>query len=276
MHTHVHNHNFFSGYSNIERQVGFNLEDAKHVLRDIAKFHALPIALKLLKPDVFESKVKKYTSKKFDKLDLANMEYKTPIWLMVLQEFDECKIYTEKLDKQMKISFEKMEFLNQPFTEPYASITHNDLWVNNTMQKYENGKIVENKLIDFQVFRYGNPLVDVLFFIYSSVQQQVVKEHVDDLIAVYQAHFFEVLELLKCDKNLLQISFSEELKIAAQAELVHIMFMTIPIFGKQNEYSVDLSADLQDMVKESSITKEAKNRLFYVLTEFGKRGWIKE
>lgn len=252
------------------------MEQSKHILRDIAQFHALPIALKLLQPDIFESTVKKYTSTKFDISALPKMEYKTPIWIKALQEFEECKIYTEKLEKQNKTSFEKKDFFNHPYTEPFASVIHNDLWVNNTMQKLENGKILENKLIDFQIIRYGNPLSDVLFFIYSSVQEQIVKEHFNDLIAVYQHHFFEVLESLKCDKNLLQINFSEQVEMAAKAELEHILYMTIPIFGKQNESSVDTSADIQDMVKESSITQETKNRLVYVLTEFGKRGWFKE
>lgn len=47
------------GYVMEDRLKGFDLAHAKMIVQDLAKFHAVPIALRLLKPEVFEEKVRR-------------------------------------------------------------------------------------------------------------------------------------------------------------------------------------------------------------------------
>lgn len=202
-------------------------------------------------------------------------ENKPPIFIRIAEEVEECKPYIDDLMNKMKEAAENEDFFKSPCTEPFASTIHADLWVNNTMQKIENGKIKKNKLIDFQMYRYGNPIVDIIFFLFSSVQKQVVKDNFDNLIALYEETFFDVLEDLKCDTSSLQRNFLEQAHKDAHSELIHLLFMSLPVFGRKEESILDLDADPMDMVKESSVTEAAKEHICFVISEFGRRGWIK-
>lgn len=201
---------------------------------------------------------------------------KPPLFVRIAEEKEECKPYVDDLMQKMKEAVEKDDFFESPCTEPMASTIHADLWVNNTMQKIENGKIYKNKLVDFQMYRYGNPIVDVIFFLFSSVQRQIVKENFDYLISLYEETFFNVLEDLKCDTSSLQRDFLEQANKDAHTELIHLLFMAIPVFGRKEESTLDFDADPLDMVKESSVTQAARDHICFVVTEFGRRGWIRE
>lgn len=267
----------FSGYSNIERQLGFDLEGAKRVLTDIAAFHAVPVALKLCKPDIFESTIKKYASLTKEFLDFTPPEDPgKPIFIKIAEEIEECKPYMSMVNQLYLESFKTNSYWNKPCIEPFASIVHCDMWVNNTMQIIKNGKIEKNKIIDFQIYLYGNPLLDVIFFLFSSVQRKAIKENLEDLLLFYQECFFAVLEKLKCDTSCLQKNFLEQANDDAPLELIHLLFMTIPVFGRKEECTIDYEANPLDMLKESSVTQDARDHICHVLTEFGKRGWIRE
>lgn len=263
----------FSGYSTIDRLVGFDIEEAKSILKDLAAFHAVPIALKLLKPEVFESYVKKNVLLRDDSVVLSDEDFKQPIWIEVLEDTDECKPYIENVKKQLNDCFVKADLYGKPFTEPFATIAHNDLWVNNIMQKHIDGRSY-NKIIDFQMYHYGNPLLDMVFFVFSSVQRDVAKHYFEDFLLYYEDEFFKVLSSLKCNTTSLKRDFREQVKIDGPTELIHLLFMTIPIYGRTQEAGVDFDAGPFDMMKSSSLTKDAVDHLVHIVREFGKRGWI--
>lgn len=233
-----------------------------------------------MRPEIFETKVKKHCDLREGMPEMPTPEGgpKMPPWMSIAEKRDECKEYAEKVKKKMLQFFEdKIDFFDKPSDEPFASIAHNDLWVNNTMQKLEDGKIIKNIIVDFQIYQYANPLLDVIFFIFSSVQRELVKEHLEDLVQLYEDNFFKFLEDLKCDTSKLERNFLKQLDEDAPQELIHLLFMAIPILGPKNEYAVDFEAtDPMEMVKESSITQEVNEQIVYTLVEFGRRNWIKD
>lgn len=48
----------FVGYKNIDRHIGYNLEESRIVIKDLANLQATVLALKLKKPDVFQKEVR--------------------------------------------------------------------------------------------------------------------------------------------------------------------------------------------------------------------------
>ncbi|KAK9872303.1 hypothetical protein WA026_017106 [Henosepilachna vigintioctopunctata] len=64
-------------------------------------------------------------------------------------------------------------------------LLHGDLWSNNFLHKYEKNKLVESKLIDFQLLNYGPPSSDVLHFIYSNTRRKFRDEYFDTLLTYY-------------------------------------------------------------------------------------------
>lgn len=142
------------------------------------------------------------------------------------------------------------------------------------MQKFKNGKIIQNKFLDFQMYRYCSPLLDVIFFMFTSIPCDVVKHHFDDLLDHYKRELFSVLEKLDCDIKPFESGFLHELSSNAPTGLIHLLLVTCPIFGRKDETVLNVSAEMMEMIQESSVTEEARARIAHIYTEFGKRRWI--
>lgn len=65
-------------------------------------------------------------------------------------------------------------------------ICHGDLWINNLMFHYHNGKVKHVKFVDLQTIRYTNLTCDILMFLYSSTDGELRQKHLDRLIKVYR------------------------------------------------------------------------------------------
>lgn len=263
----------FKGYSNIDRCVGFDLNGAKLVLKDLAAFHALTIALKLKKPEVFQTKVKKHCYPPRFAEGKTMKHICSQAWLDAILNQPKCKPYKEQLQRKLDVELERMDvYFVRPTKEPYATIVHNDMWTNNTMQLTNNGKLVKNKFIDFQSYIYGSPFADMVFFIWCSVQIDVVKKHSDELIQHYHHHFVSILEDFGCDTSPFEYErFLKQLDEDAPQELFHTLYLAAIIYVEKGQNAIDLSSD---EFMADSIGKNAVERIEYVIDDFGKRGWI--
>lgn len=275
----------FSGYENIDRHVGFDYDGAKIILKDLAIFHAVPLALKLKKRQLFEEKVKK---------NLIREDFKPPepkegeepreppgmdaeVWFEVLETREECKLYIPRLRKNYEeMRKNQKSFWDRVKREPFATISHNDMWMNNTMQVVREGEIVKNKFVDFQVYSYDSPGHDLLFFIWSSVQLPVIKKHFNEFLKHYYNNFMEVIQELGCDcVPFTYAVFEEELKISALNELIHNMMMSRVIYAKKGEFAIDMSAEPgKNRLKKEDITEIMRERAAYTIQICGRRGWI--
>lgn len=108
------------------------------LFQKLALFHAIPIALRFLKPEVFESSIQKFLVKididaglneqtirrmiNVIGADLVKAGVRGPLIKRILELIDDCRTRQANL-----ISDE---------TTQYCSMLHNDLWVNNMMIKY--------------------------------------------------------------------------------------------------------------------------------------------
>lgn len=64
-------------------------------------------------------------------------------------------------------------------------VSHGDLWVNNCMFKYDDGKPVECKIIDFQLARYAPPAFDLAQLVYINTTKETRAAHLDEVLDLY-------------------------------------------------------------------------------------------
>lgn len=58
--------------------------------------------------------------------------------------------------------------------EPYSVICHGDCWSNNTMFKYDDKNTLQDIcIIDWQILRYGSPVLDLMYYIFSSTTREL-------------------------------------------------------------------------------------------------------
>ncbi|CAG9810442.1 unnamed protein product [Chironomus riparius] len=201
------------GFEVLDRKVGVNLDQAKAVMKTLAKFHAAG-AVRYQKDGMIKSILDRNLSvPRFPKdgpLGKACKKFFDAFFDGVkdLNVSDSCvgKIArwdpTELLDASFRGCI--------PMKSGFTVLNHGDDWINNMMFKLdEDGNTVDFRLLDFQMSFWGSPVADLFYFLMSSVKDDVKVAHFDEIIAYYHEQLVEALEKLKYDKH---IPTLEELK----------------------------------------------------------------
>ncbi|XP_060535175.1 uncharacterized protein LOC132707363 [Cylas formicarius] len=256
------------GYTTCDRRKGFDLKSTRIILKNLAKFNAYPLALKLKKPKEFETKVKP---------NLVDYYLTDNFYEFTVRQFAKMIKTEQDIDENTKeraVEIIRRKALKVTH-EPWATVTHNDLWVNNLMVKFTNDEPVDAILVDFQVCEYKSPLRDLLFFLFSSVTLEVLREHLDELIDLYYEEFANVLKLFKLNTDeFSRKNFDQQVKLAAnESEFYHVIYMLPPILfdGKLADMS-----EIGDKVFNAELepTDLHKKRFSFTVKEFARRGWI--
>lgn len=185
-----------NGYKIGNRLEGFDLVESKVLLRHLAKFHALPIAVRHHKPHLFETKFKPYldfinVDSKLDedtKMKMFNSIIKS---ILDLKEFDS-SIDMIKEAFQRNAARQKANYVRQE-NPHFCTVVHNDYWVNNMMIKYSNDQPEHVKIIDFQITLYGSVAYDIIFFLFTSVKTTILENHFDELLQYYYDQLMSIL-----------------------------------------------------------------------------------
>lgn len=265
------------GYVLGDRFNGFDLKTSKLVIAHLATLHATPIAFKLEEPDIFEKKIRPLLRR--------GIEYIAPdemlddlIKHINIQAAKDIKCLP--LLERVELGIRRMKdlYYYSKFREPFATILHSDFWLNNMLIKYKDDIPDSVKFVDFQLYDYGSPLRDLVFFLYSSVKLEVLEENVDELLKFYYDELTQALLRLKCKINDLtfQLIMEEIKQVAFDVEFSHIMFMLTPIFTLKGE-AVQLQEWSPNSLApddESKLHENYQKILHFTILDFAKRQWI--
>lgn len=225
----VYNKLCFLGYINVDRFKGCDISTAKLILKSMAEFHVVPIAIKLKEPHVFESKIKPYFSCFHPKSKIPTVP--STGMMDILCEKEEFKSLYSKVKKSLLKIYEFAE----NFREPFFTLAHRDLWVNNILVKFENNHPINVKIIDFQKYSYDSPAKDLIYFLVTSIPLTLLKDHFDDLLEYYHMCFIEQLDTFNCDVSPFSFDeFMKEVGLSIEEELGHTLFMMLFVaYGKE-------------------------------------------
>lgn len=190
----------------------------------------------------------------------------------ILEENDQCKPFLDLFQKAYDISTK----IQLNFREPFATLSHDDMWINNFMVKMENGKVVKNNFVDFQNYTYDSPVKDLLYLLFTSVQTEVLKDHLDELIKLYHQEFIKTLTDLRCPtKDFSYENLIDEIKYFGINEIYHILvFSVFVVFGKKGGEASDNEMGEPKPPTKDDVPEFVKERLCWVFLEFKKRHWL--
>ncbi|KAK7866692.1 hypothetical protein R5R35_003233 [Gryllus longicercus] len=80
--------------------------------------------------------------------------------------------------------------------EPLAVLCHGDFLRNNVLFRYEDGKPVEMKFIDFQTIRYASPAIDLSLLLCMNSTHELREKHFHELLKVYHTSLRKTLAAL--------------------------------------------------------------------------------
>lgn len=265
-----------AGFSTPDKTIGFDLESAEAVIKCLARFHSIPVALKLKKKQVFEENILPYLKKVPAFCDVSDRVAvgmrENIVEAAALNE--KCVPYLDAI-RQSYIEGEKRFKFTSDIREPFATICHNDFWTNNVLIKRENNRVVDVKILDFQMMEYGSPAKDLIFFLYSSVQIPVLSQYCDELIKLYYNTFIQTLETFKCNLTGFEFNqFQQEISYEAyHSQFQHVGIMLSPIYKKKEAVNNPEHAG-EDILLDTNYSEGYYERLWFIVQDFVKRGWL--
>ncbi|XP_011882266.1 PREDICTED: uncharacterized protein LOC105569983 [Vollenhovia emeryi] len=237
------------GYVNCERRNYMDLDHTIYALKKLAKLHASSLAIKINDPRQFdtlnmhiEEIIYKNNSETSVMRACTDMCVKS-----ILQYLDMVKTQTPELQtikQHIAIYVDKTyDAMRRLFVAPkqkYDTICHGDPWVNNLLFLHDDdGRIIDLKMVDYQIIRYTSLSTDILYFIYSSVQSSLIERSFESLIKIYHNEFLSELQRSRVDEKILTELgmewLNKELRTYAFYGLLIGCFMINPILAEEED-----------------------------------------
>lgn len=267
------------GYKTEDRLVGFDLDETRLVVRNLATFHATAIALKILKPDKFEETVRRalVQNNGLEQLPSEVGEAFHNVIMEVANTIEDLSPYLESLQKIVDY-YAIHPFVNRPPPkEPWGTIQHCDFWTSNTMLlRDNNGKPLSNKIIDLQLMCYSTAPRDLIFFLFTSVINSVLDNYYNDFIQIYYNSFINTLEDYPIDiSDFSWDSFQEELNNTGPEEIYHVLTMLKPICTERSKIIHSAEEFVpSDWSRKDLLGDHHRNKLKDTVMAFAKRKWL--
>ncbi|XP_063971981.1 uncharacterized protein LOC135159830 isoform X2 [Diachasmimorpha longicaudata] len=190
------------GYVVMPRLELLDLEHCKAFLKTLAKFHARSYALKRRDPKKFQDLMSATTEAVFPQDDGhcvgASLDMSITTGIAHLKSLDDANeelesaidIMERYVGNAVKMMKEQVVHRN----EKYDVLSHGDVWNNNILFKHDaDGRVVDVKLIDFQIPRHASAAIDFHYFMYSSAKSIVIEENYEELIESYHSALIDEL-----------------------------------------------------------------------------------
>ncbi|XP_055641626.1 uncharacterized protein LOC129778627 [Toxorhynchites rutilus septentrionalis] len=246
-------------YKLANRQEGLDQMQVEMVLEKLAQFHAASAVhstntgyLKLL-----------YKTGLYNKDNLEVMErLLRPAYdacFDAIKSFPFAKEYITDLEKIQPVAFTRV--FETLLVDPHGFnvLNHGDFWCNNILFQYEGvDKLIDSSLIDFQLCFYGSPVLDLNFFLFTSVSEDIRLSKLHYFIRYYHEKLISNLVVLGYRLALptlktLQFDFYDRLVYGAST-----------IFGLLALSCVDPTDDLtmEALQKDDEAGQRLKKRLY--------------
>ncbi|XP_063231564.1 uncharacterized protein LOC134536003 isoform X2 [Bacillus rossius redtenbacheri] len=192
------------GFTMADRKAGLDHVHCKAVLTELARFHALSLAMKGREPELFHGSVSGAVTEVLfvpENEQWYSEYYRTAAEnaiSMVEQTLPPGGTRSECLSRLRRLVsdgqfFSRMVAMVQP-REPYAVLSHGDCWTNNILFKYSDaGDILEVCLVDFQISRYASPALDLAYLLYCCTSLATRRAHMPALLAHYHGTVVQAL-----------------------------------------------------------------------------------
>lgn len=263
------------GYSIGDRFDGFDLKTTEAIVVALANLHSVTVALKIKNPQIFQENIRLHLPpmKGFSDISDEIKEGMKNNLLKILEKNDEITPYLTTIKDYLNRG-EKAFEENTTAREPFATVCHNDFWVNNIMIKTINDQ-TKIKILDFQIVDYGSPARDLIFFLYSSVQRDVIDKHSANFIQLYYKTFINTLERFKCDVTPFSFQvFNDELKYEAKAsQLFHCLVMLSPIYAVRGAVKEVKDLSPSDMLSTDR-HENYEPKVIHTVLSFIKHQWL--
>uniref|UniRef100_A0A1Y9H2Y0 CHK kinase-like domain-containing protein n=1 Tax=Anopheles dirus TaxID=7168 RepID=A0A1Y9H2Y0_9DIPT len=234
----------------VNRQTGLDLEHCHTLLRRLAQFHAAS-AVYYEQRGPYDAKFAEgmYTEKNRAMFEQFQSQHDVFMYEAMCRWPKNGKLYAELMKHWGMDMFNALLHITKPDPTKFNVLNHGDMWCNNMMFQYDDSnKIKEITLIDFQLCMWCSPVIDLHYFIFSSVRADLRLRELDHLICYYYQHLTENLTLLQYGGVQPSLQELHSDFIERQLYGLSTIFSVLPIclMEKTEDASIDLMLDQGD------------------------------
>ncbi|XP_034934193.1 uncharacterized protein [Chelonus insularis] len=206
------------GYVMADRRKGLELNRLKLVLKALAGFHALSLALRELRSEVFKQLTDENNNEnateglfRSENEDWYRNYYRVAAKNAIVMVSE--ALPADQEQKRNNI-LEKLEsFLHEDVffrsmcelassQGPFTVFCHGDCWTNNFLFSNDSETHSEKVyLVDFQLIRVGSLALDLVNFLYCCTTGEIRQLHMTSLLLHYHSHLMEALQILNPHKS---------------------------------------------------------------------------
>lgn len=271
-----------NGYVTEDRIFGLDKKHTEFAVKRLAKMHALVIALKLKKPQLYKNIVTELLVNVANETTEKCVNDMMQKVIVDLQNMEEIKPFIDNIKKTIEYCKEQIE-KSEKIEEPWGTMIHNDFWVNNMLFKHdEQGEIIDMKIVDFQLNVYDYGVKDLIFFLISSANKDTLDNELDYMLDLYYSSFIKDLKALNIDIDKFpKKKFDEIVNYCGTLKLNQCFLMTQVIQAprinknldtKITNFDTEMKAD--EIFKDQSNNVIYKEKLSHIATVFHKKGWL--
>lgn len=262
---------FLDDYQMLPKIKGLNAEHVKKSLEWLAKFHAASMVYYDLngpygdafKDGIFAAHMEGTYQPYYDSYD--------SYYMAALRKLKDGEKYVKKAEKWRGKLF-KLITKTIEFDENSPNVLcHGDMWSNNLMFKYTEGKLVDVKAVDYQLPFYGTPAKDIFNFMMTSWQMDIRIKEFKNFIKFYQENLESNLKILKYKKSIptFEDVYGEMMKRKFLMAAMTVELLPFPMVDKQISTTTDLNHDWFSIFYDNPRCEAAFEEIFPWLDEIG-------
>ncbi|XP_075982268.1 uncharacterized protein LOC142980649 [Anticarsia gemmatalis] len=174
-----------SDFMNLDRFESLSNETVRSVLKNFAQFHSLSYVLRKKEPETynnFKSNLIEFPMTYIVDKMKADFQGDDDGPLSVLENPE----HVELLRHTIADTNSLWDKLSEDDTDnKYSVITQGDSWTNNIMFRFEDNKLAESIMIDYQLSVNSSPVYDIMFMIFNCTDHETRSQNFHDWMDYY-------------------------------------------------------------------------------------------
>ncbi|XP_063538154.1 uncharacterized protein LOC134747460 [Cydia strobilella] len=255
-----------AGFEMLDRMKPLTNESVLLVVKDLAKYHSLSYVLKNSEPEIYES----YSNKFVNLFAIMGAEPEAHQFFES-GENDLLKMMHDVSDKYKNVirgSLTRIAPLAKKLQSyekgsKYSVIQQGDCWNNNILFRLEDGKPVDDVMIDYQLSRESSPASDLLYLIFNCTDHATRLKHYQEWIDYYYENLDYSLNLhgLKANRAFPKDQLDADLRRYGKM-MVSLGVMLSSMLVRESKDAVDMremTGDRDKLVEEAMTQMNASS-----------------